>query len=147
MFLLQQFGYDVSRCFLSVSIYVYSLIWLCQASVVVCGILDLHYNMQNPQLACERLAVARGIQTRGRTWASCVGNVQSQPPDHQGSPKTCCFGFIYPAWDSLSVLVCGLITFIILGKQHMLCFQSFLLFSLSLLPFQLHTWQTFSCCP
>ena len=48
MFLLQQFGYDVSRWFLSVSIYVYSLIWLCQASVVVCGILDLHYNVQNP---------------------------------------------------------------------------------------------------
>ena len=48
MFLLQQFGYDVSRWFLSVSIYVYSHIWLCQASVVVCGILDLHYNVQNP---------------------------------------------------------------------------------------------------
>ena len=52
-----------------------------------CGTRDLRCGMQT--LSCSMHA-GSSSPTRDRTWVPCIGNMESYPVDHQGSPHLVC---------------------------------------------------------
>ena len=76
------------------NIFIY-LFWLCQVLVVACGIFAAAWGIFSGSmrtLSCCIQTLSRGIHigssspTRNRTWAPCIGSVESYPLDYQGSP-------------------------------------------------------------
>ena len=63
-----------------------SLIWLHRVLVVACGIFS--FGMQTPSYS-----IGSSSPPRDRTWAPCIGSVESFPLDHQRRPHLLCFFF------------------------------------------------------
>ena len=69
---------DSLRCIIYLFVY---LFWLYRILVAACGL-----------FSCSLWALSCGMHvgsispTRDRTWATCIGSVESYPLDHQGSP-------------------------------------------------------------
>ena len=75
------------------------LFYLCRVLVVACGLLScgMHAGSSSP--------------TRDRTWAPCIGSVESYPLGHQGSPRGvfCLFVFYLCSWLCwVLVAACGI---------------------------------------